>query len=97
MSQLLRHVQPQAVLGLAFNWGALLGWAAIRGSCDWEVVLPLYGAGICWTLVYDTIYAHQVPCPRIPYCPRLFLHLVELMNNGCPPDVFAVTKSLRPL
>ena len=48
------------MLGLAFNWGALLGWAAVRGSCDWAVVLPLYGAGICWTLVYDTIYAHQV-------------------------------------
>jgi len=48
------------VLGLAFNWGALLGWAAVRGSCDWAVVLPLYGAGVCWTLVYDTIYAHQV-------------------------------------
>ena len=53
-------LQPQAVLGLAFNWGALLGWAAVRGSCDWAVVLPLYGAGVCWTLVYDTIYAHQV-------------------------------------
>ena len=29
------------------------------GSLDWVVVAPLYGAGICWTLVYDTIYAHQ--------------------------------------
>ena len=29
------------------------------GSLDWRVVAPLYGAGICWTLVYDTIYAHQ--------------------------------------
>ena len=57
---MLRVPQPQAVLGLAFNWGALLGWAAVRGSCDWAVVLPLYGAGVCWTLVYDTIYAHQV-------------------------------------
>lgn len=42
------------------NWGALLGWAAVRGSCDWPVVLPLYAAGACWTIVYDTIYAHQV-------------------------------------
>ena len=49
----------QAFLGLTFNWGALLGWAAVHGSCDWGVVLPLYGAGVCWTLVYDTIYAHQ--------------------------------------
>ncbi|EMS68680.1 4-hydroxybenzoate polyprenyltransferase, mitochondrial [Triticum urartu] len=50
---------PQAYLGLTFNWGALLGWAAIRGSLDPAVILPLYTAGICWTLVYDTIYAHQ--------------------------------------
>jgi len=50
---------PQFVLGLAFNWGALIGWSAVRGGCDWSVVLPLYCAGICWTMIYDTIYAHQ--------------------------------------
>jgi len=50
---------PQFFLGLAFNWGALLGYAAVRGACDWSVVVPLYCAGICWTLFYDTIYAHQ--------------------------------------
>lgn len=50
---------PQAYLGLTFNWGALLGWAAIKGNLDLTVVLPLYASGICWTLVYDTIYAHQ--------------------------------------
>ncbi|XP_066852743.1 4-hydroxybenzoate polyprenyltransferase, mitochondrial isoform X1 [Anser cygnoides] len=50
---------PQLVLGLTFNWGALLGWSAIQGSCDWSVCLPLYLAGVMWTLVYDTIYAHQ--------------------------------------
>jgi len=50
---------PQFVLGLAFNWGALVGWSAVRGTCDWEVVLPLYLAGISWTMIYDTIYAHQ--------------------------------------
>ena len=52
-------VQPQAFLGLTFNWGALLGYAAAAGACDWSVCLPLYGAGVAWTLVYDTIYAHQ--------------------------------------
>ncbi|KAL6591299.1 hypothetical protein ACP70R_049802 [Stipagrostis hirtigluma subsp. patula] len=41
---------PQAYLGLTFNWGALLGWAAIKESLDPTVVLPLYTAGICWTL-----------------------------------------------
>lgn len=50
---------PQLVLGFAFNWGAMLGWAAVAGAVDWGVVLPLYAGSICWTLVYDTIYAHQ--------------------------------------
>lgn len=49
---------PQAVLGIAFNWGALVGWSALRGGLDWPA-LVLYAAGICWTLGYDTIYAHQ--------------------------------------
>lgn len=49
---------PQAWLGLAFNWGALVGWAAIAHRLDWPAAL-LYAGGICWTLGYDTIYAHQ--------------------------------------
>lgn len=49
---------PQFFLGLNFNWGALLGWAAVRGSLEWTPVL-LYLGGIAWTLGYDTIYAHQ--------------------------------------
>ncbi|XP_053317688.1 4-hydroxybenzoate polyprenyltransferase, mitochondrial [Spea bombifrons] len=50
---------PQLVLGLTFNWGALLGWSAVKGACDWTVCLPLYVSGVMWTLIYDTIYAHQ--------------------------------------
>ena len=49
---------PQAVLGLTFNWGVLLGWAAVRGDIGWPA-LALYAAGFFWTLGYDTIYAHQ--------------------------------------
>ena len=49
---------PQVFLGLAFNWGALLGWTAHSGRLEWPAVV-LYLAGICWTLFYDTIYAHQ--------------------------------------
>src|SRR6185437_718043 len=49
---------PQFFLGLNFNWGALLGWAAVRGRIEMPAVL-LYIGGICWTLGYDTIYAHQ--------------------------------------
>ncbi|CAH0550290.1 unnamed protein product [Brassicogethes aeneus] len=50
---------PQLVLGFTFNWGALLGYSAIKGYVDLAVCLPLYFAGVCWTIVYDTIYAHQ--------------------------------------
>lgn len=49
---------PQAVLGLTFNWGALLGWAAVRGDLRLPAIV-LYAAGFLWTLGYDTIYAHQ--------------------------------------
>jgi 4-hydroxybenzoate polyprenyltransferase len=45
-------------LGLAFNWGALLGWAAVHGRLD-PAPVALYLGGIAWTLAYDTIYAHQ--------------------------------------
>ena len=49
---------PQAWLGLTFNWGALLGYAAVAGRLGWPPVL-LYLGGIFWTLGYDTIYAIQ--------------------------------------
>jgi 4-hydroxybenzoate polyprenyltransferase len=45
-------------LGLNFNWGALMGWAAVTGRLELPAVL-LYVGGIAWTLGYDTIYAHQ--------------------------------------
>jgi 4-hydroxybenzoate polyprenyltransferase len=49
---------PQAWLGLVFSWGALVGWAAVRG----EIALPallLYAGSIAWVIGYDTIYALQ--------------------------------------
>jgi 4-hydroxybenzoate polyprenyltransferase len=49
---------PQAWLGLTFNWGALMGWAAVTDGLAWPALL-LYAAGFFWTLGYDTIYAHQ--------------------------------------
>ena len=49
---------PQAFLGLTFNWGALLGFAALQGGLKPSALL-LYAAGFFWTLAYDTIYAHQ--------------------------------------
>lgn len=50
--------------GLTFNWGVLVGWSAVTGSLSLPVVLPLYLSCICWTLVYDTIYALQVCSAR---------------------------------
>jgi len=49
---------PQAFLGITFNWGALVGWAAATGDIHASALL-LYAGGIAWTLGYDTIYAHQ--------------------------------------
>ena len=49
---------PQAVLGIAFNWGVLLMYAAHAGGVG-PAAFCLYAAGIAWTLHYDTVYAHQ--------------------------------------
>lgn len=49
---------PQLFLGLAFNWGALLGWAAVTGGLALPPLL-LYAGSILWTIGYDTIYALQ--------------------------------------
>jgi 4-hydroxybenzoate polyprenyltransferase len=49
---------PQVVLGLAFSWGALMGFAARFARID-ATALLLYGGAIAWVIGYDTIYAHQ--------------------------------------
>jgi 4-hydroxybenzoate polyprenyltransferase len=49
---------PQIFLGLAFSWGALMGWPAAFGQLDWPA-LVLYAGSISWVIGYDTIYAHQ--------------------------------------
>ncbi len=49
---------PQIVLGLAFSWGALMGWAGAFGRLDVPALL-LYAGSISWVIGYDTIYAHQ--------------------------------------
>jgi 4-hydroxybenzoate polyprenyltransferase len=49
---------PQVVLGLVFNWGALVGWSAVMGSVGLPAIL-LYFGSVLWTIGYDTIYAHQ--------------------------------------
>jgi 4-hydroxybenzoate polyprenyltransferase len=49
---------PQIVLGLAFSYGALMGWPAAFGRLDWPAIM-LYAGSISWVIGYDTIYAHQ--------------------------------------
>lgn len=49
---------PQFFLGITFNLGALMGWAAVTGVLTLPSLL-IYAGGILWTLGYDTIYAHQ--------------------------------------
>ncbi len=54
-----RMVQlPQAVLGIAFGWGAIMAWAASRAQLA-SPAWALFGATICWAIAYDTIYALQ--------------------------------------
>lgn len=53
---------PQAMLALTINWGVPMGYAAIKGTIevsDLPILLPIYLGSICWTLFYDTVYAHQ--------------------------------------
>ena len=49
---------PQAVLGIAFGWGAIMAWAAVRGTLDLPAIL-IFLATVCWAIGYDTIYAMQ--------------------------------------
>jgi 4-hydroxybenzoate polyprenyltransferase len=49
---------PQIFLGLAFSWGALMGWPAAFGRLDLPALI-LYAGSISWVIGYDTIYAHQ--------------------------------------
>ncbi|KAK9480268.1 UbiA prenyltransferase family-domain-containing protein [Lipomyces japonicus] len=49
---------PQLMLAFTYNWGAMLGFPAM-GHWDVPTMAALYASGICWTMVYDTVYAHQ--------------------------------------
>lgn len=49
---------PQLFLGFTFNWGILMGYTSIANTFSLDVLL-LYITGILWTLIYDTVYAHQ--------------------------------------
>jgi 4-hydroxybenzoate polyprenyltransferase len=83
---------PQFVLGLAFNWGALVGYAAVKESLSLGTV-ALYFGGVAWTLVYDTIYAMQdqrddavigvgSTARRFAGAPKRWLTLFALMTLG---------------
>lgn len=53
---------PQVMLALTFNWGVVMGFAAVQGTiglADLAAILPIYLGANFWTLYYDTIYAHQ--------------------------------------
>jgi 4-hydroxybenzoate polyprenyltransferase len=49
---------PQAVLGIAFGWGTVMAWSAVRNEVSWPA-LGLFAATVCWAIGYDTIYALQ--------------------------------------
>src|SRR2546426_1383739 len=49
---------PQAILGMAFGWGAIMAWSAVRNEIAWPAV-GLFVATIFWAIGYDTIYSLQ--------------------------------------
>jgi 4-hydroxybenzoate polyprenyltransferase len=49
---------PQLILGVAFGWGGVMAWAAVRNELETGTWL-LFAATVCWAIVYDTIYAIQ--------------------------------------
>lgn len=71
---------PQIVLGMGMNFGTLIGSPAVHGVSDWSVCIPLYLGGICWTVVYDTIYAYQ----DIKDDKRLGLKSTAITFENCP-------------
>jgi 4-hydroxybenzoate polyprenyltransferase len=94
---------PQVVLGFAFNWGALLGFAAVTGTLSWATV-ALYFGGVAWTMVYDTIYAMQdqrddaivgvrSTARRFASAPRRWLTLFAVL--ACA--LWAATGAMSPL
>ena len=50
---------PQLVLGMTFNTGVFIGYAALAQPVAWNICVPFYLGGILWTIIYDTIYAFQ--------------------------------------
>ncbi|KIK34404.1 hypothetical protein CY34DRAFT_812945 [Suillus luteus UH-Slu-Lm8-n1] len=50
---------PQIVLGLCLSWGALLGTASVAGTVDFDVYIPLFMGGVCWTIAYSSSYIRQ--------------------------------------
>ena len=94
---------PQVVLGFAFNWGALVGYAAVTETLSWATV-ALYLGGVAWTMVYDTIYAMQdqrddavvgvkSTARRFAAAPRRWLTLFAVLAIG----LWTATGVLAPL
>ena len=94
---------PQVVLGFAFNWGALVGYAAVTETLSWATV-ALYLGGVAWTMVYDTIYAMQdqrddavvgvrSTARRFAAAPRRWLTLFAVLAIG----LWTATGLLAPL
>ena len=94
---------PQVVLGFAFNWGALVGYAAVTETLSWATV-ALYLGGVAWTMVYDTIYAMQdqrddavvgvrSTARRFAGAPRRWLTLFAVLALG----LWTATGVLAPL
>ncbi|KAG2345946.1 4-hydroxybenzoate polyprenyl transferase [Suillus weaverae] len=74
---------PQTVLGLCFSWGALLGTASVAGTVDFDIYIPLFMGGVCWTIAYSSSYACQ--------------DRDEYVKNGLHSTAIVFGDQIRPL
>lgn len=50
---------PQVMISITFSWGCLLGFPAVGAPLNLAVVGPLFLSNFFWSMIYDSIYAHQ--------------------------------------
>ena len=86
-----RH--PQMMLGVTFNWGVFMGYAAILNALNFQILIPLYIGSIWWTVFYDTIYAFQ----DIQYDKQLNLNSSAIELQEFPKSSLAVLAGISIL
>lgn len=69
---MIHLLQSLSLAGITLNWGVLMGWSQLMGSVG-APVIPLYLATVLYTMIYDTIYSHQVATNSTASVARLLI------------------------